>query len=122
MKKIFHITDKKFWNGKEKEYTCDTSTYKTDDGSIHSFESDGFIPCATREQVIDVANHLFKGKNDLIVLVIDESKVHAQIKYENPGNGKLYPRIYGPLNTDAVISVDDLKTDKDGLFVLPDVA
>lgn len=95
------------WNENEKEYAGDT------------LKKEGFIHCSTPDQVIEVANYMFKGRIDLQILVIDEKMVHAPIKYEDAGNGKLYPHIYGPLNTDAVISVFDLNLGIDGMFVLP---
>lgn len=107
MKKIFHIVPKMNWYAGEKEYKGDTLT------------SEGFIHCSTKDQLIEVANYIFKGREDLHLLVIDESKVTQEIKYEDAGNGKLYPHIYGPLNTNAVIDVLDFKPEKDGSFNLP---
>jgi uncharacterized protein (DUF952 family) len=109
MKKILHIAAKDKWTKEAKEYRADT------------LETQGFIHCSTPEQVIEVANYLFSERNDLLLLVIDEEKVQAHIKYEDGGNGKFYPHIYGPLNTDAVISVLEFKPEKDGLFTLPNL-
>lgn len=94
---ILHITTKKDWEkAKEKnEYRGDT------------LDSEGFIHCSTPEQIDEVAQCLFKGKKDLMLLEIDETKVKSEIKYEDAENGKLYPHIYGPLNIDAVINVQD---------------
>jgi len=94
---IFHIATKENWeDGKEKkEYRGDT------------LGSEGFIHCSTPEQINEVAQHLFRGKKNLVLLEIDEARVKSEIKYEGSGNGELYPHIYGPLNTDAVASVRD---------------
>ncbi len=107
MSKILHIIEKDKWNKDAIEYEGDT------------LKTEGFIHCSTPEQVIEVANYMFKGKPDLQLLVIDEDKVHAKIKYEDAGNGKLYPHIYGALNRDAVILILDFSKDKEGSFVLP---
>ena len=65
---------------------------------------------------------MFKGKSGLILLVIDDSKVTPEIKYEDAGNGKLYPHIYGPLNIDAVVKVVDFPPKSDGSFELPNLS
>ena len=107
MKKILHIITKGEWNANNKEYRTE------------SLLTQGFIHCSTPNQVVEVANFLFKGRNDLQILVIDASKVKNIIKYEDAGDGELYPHIYGALNIDAVISVLDFNADQNGLFVLP---
>lgn len=94
---ILHIATKKDWEEGEsrKEYRGDT------------LDSEGFIHCSTPEQIDEVAQYLFREKKDLVLLEIDDAKVYPEIKYEDAGNGKLYPHIYGPLNTDAVKCVKD---------------
>jgi len=94
---ILHIAIKKDW-----EMAKENDEYRGD-----TLDSEGFIHCSTPKQIDGVAQHLFKGKKDLVLLEIDEKKVRPEIKYEDAGNGKLYPHIYGPLNTDAVINVRD---------------
>ena len=98
---IFHITTKQNWEeAKEKgEYRGDT------------LASQGFIHCSTDEQLDEVVQFLFKGKAGLVLLEIDESKVIPKIKYEDGGNGKLYPHIYGSLNVDAVVNVRDFEVE-----------
>lgn len=94
---IFHITTKQTW-----QEATEKGEYRGD-----TLASQGFIHCSTPEQVDEVAQYLFKGKADLVLLEIDETKVTPEIQYEDGGNGKLYPHIYGPLNIDAVINVRD---------------
>jgi uncharacterized protein (DUF952 family) len=106
---ILHICNKNTWEESLKNLKYEGDTLKTE----------GFIHCSTKEQVIEVANYIFKGKEDLILLAIDESKVTPEIKYEDAGNGKFYPHIYGPLNTDAVIKTFEFNSNKDGNFELP---
>ncbi len=107
MKKIFHITPKSDWNPEEKEYRADT------------LSSQGFIHCSTEDQVVGVADHIFKGRKDLQLLVIDEMNVKASVRYEDAGDGNLYPHIYGPLNTNAVVAVLEFKPKADGFFGMP---
>lgn len=106
---ILHIVKKEIWKQAKRigEYRGDT------------LASEGFIHCSKPDQVIEVANYVFKGTQDLVLLVIDENKVISEIKYEDPGNNKLYPHIYGQLNLDAVIKIVDFPTNEDGTFSLP---
>lgn len=81
--------------------------------------TEGFIHCSTKDQVIEVADYIFRGRAGLLLLLIDEAKIKEKIKYEDAGNGKLYPHIYGPLNLDAVIDAVEFSAQADGTFVLP---
>ena len=94
---IFHITSKQAW-----QEATEKGEYRGD-----TLASQGFIHCSTPAQVDEVAQYLFKGKKDLVLLEIDETKVTSEIKYEDGGNGKLYPHIYGPMNIDTVTNVRD---------------
>lgn len=108
---ILHIVKKEAW-----EQAKQSGDYRGD-----TLESEGFIHCSKPDQVIEVADYAFQGTQDLILLVIDESLVANEIKYEDPGNNKLYPHIYGPLNIDAVIKTVDFPAKGDGTFSLPEL-
>jgi len=105
---ILHITKREQWEEAKlgKTYCGDT------------LDSEGFIHCSTPTQVIRVANALFCAKKGLVILCIATAKVQPEIRYEG-SEGELYPHIYGPLNTDAVIKVLDFEPRKDGMFTLP---
>jgi uncharacterized protein (DUF952 family) len=108
---ILHICSIKDW-----EEAKENGVYKAD-----SLSTQGFIHCSTPEQVIEVADYVFKGQSNLILLLIDENKVDHEIKYEDAGNGKLYPHIYGPLNIEAVLDTRDFPADAEGNFKLPNL-
>jgi uncharacterized protein (DUF952 family) len=80
-----------------------------------SLESDGFIHCSQPGQILAVANDYFSGENDLVLLWIDPRKVIPEIRWEEVG-GQVFPHIYGPLNTDAVVAALPFPADEDGLF------
>jgi uncharacterized protein (DUF952 family) len=83
---------------------------------------EGFIHASTLSQVIPVANLLFRGREDLVLLVIDEQRLSAEVRPENiEGGTELYPHIYGPMECDAVESVLPFQPDADGSFELPAV-
>lgn len=106
---ILHICNKKDW-----KKALESGEYQH-----ATLESQGFIHCSKPEQIVKVANFNFKGQEDLILLLIDDKKVTSEIKYEDGGNGELYPHIYGPLNIDAVIGAVDFPANEDGTFFLP---
>lgn len=107
---ILHICSKTDW-----EKALLQGSYKDD-----SLSSEGFIHCSTPEQVLEVADYIFRARPGLIVLIIDPEKVAHEIRYEDAGNGKLYPHVYGPLNLEAVTATIDFPPKSDGTFALPE--
>jgi len=49
-------------------------------------------------------------------LELDADRLVSPIKHEAARSGTVYPHIYGPINTDAVVGVLGLITDEDGRF------
>jgi len=113
MAKIFHIMDKAQWHEvKNNEYYVP-----------ESLNTDGFIHCSKADQILEVANRLFKGKPNLVILKIREADIQDILKYETPLETPQlplkYPHIYGPLNTNAIEKAFDLHPDENGTFKLP---
>jgi uncharacterized protein (DUF952 family) len=89
----------------------------------NSFNEDGFVHCATRSQILRIAKERFAGRSDLILLVVDPSRVKAEVRFENPeGGSELFPHIYGPIERSAVVTVEALSPGSDGTFKLPNIA
>ena len=88
--------------------------------SADTLATEGFIHCTgERELLVTVANHFYRSAVGLfVILVIDEKKVSAEIRWE-PADGYLFPHIYGPLNIDAVREVIGFPRDADGTFTQP---
>ncbi len=85
-----------------------------------SLTTEGFIHCSTSSQIIGVANNLYHGQSDLLILVIDPAQVGAAIVYEDCyETGQQFPHIYGSLPTTAVVRVLDFPCQPDGSFTLP---
>jgi uncharacterized protein (DUF952 family) len=111
-KSLFHILPHGEW-----ERAKERGVYQPE-----SLETDGFIHCSTREQVMRTANLYFRGQPGLMLLTIAADQVKAMIRYEDlMGEGMRFPHIYGPLNLDAVIEESHLMMDMDSRFVVPDV-
>ena len=106
---IYHIVSKSDWAS-----MGDSPLYRGD-----TLDTEGFIHCSTLEQVLDTANYLFKGREDLALLQIDPEKLKSPLKYEDAGDGRLFPHIYGPMEVDAVVAVADFPPNPDGSFDLP---
>ena len=76
---------------------------------VPSLAAEGFIHCSEMEQVAGVLERYYQGQVGLLLLHIDESKLNVPLKYElAPSVNEEFPHIYGRLNLDAVVEVEDL--------------
>ena len=104
---ILHIATRQEW-----ENAQSLGIYRT-----RSLDTQGFIHCSYPDQLVRVANFLFHGHNDLVLLVIESNRVHSDVR-EDEGPDT-YPHIYGPLNLDSVTKVLDFRPNKNGDFEMP---
>jgi uncharacterized protein (DUF952 family) len=87
----------------------------------NSVEIEGFIHCSTLDNVLIPANERFLGRQDLLMLVIDQALVTAAVIAEDcEERGIMFPHIYGPLDLEAVKHVLPFKPDNAGHFSLPE--
>ena len=115
---ILHLASNDAWFAAAK-----SGTYHTD-----SLSTEGFIHCSKPSQIVDVANTFYHGQRGLVLLVIDPSKLKADLKWEPPAEPEpsharasdLFPHVYGPLNLDAVVEVLAFEPSTDGTFSLPE--
>jgi len=109
--RLFHITSLKEWQ------TAKTiGEYKPE-----GFERENFIHCSYRHQLLTVAHRFYRGQNELVVLLIDSSKIDDSVIEENlEGGTELYPHLYGVLPIDAVSSAIAFPCNIDGSFNLPE--
>jgi len=82
--------------------------------------AEGFIHCSTEKQVLRVANAFYHGRNDLVLLKLDEAKLKPEVRWEAPAalgaapgisESDLFPHVFGPINLTAVASVLDFEPD-----------
>jgi uncharacterized protein (DUF952 family) len=88
--------------------------------------TEGFIHCSTAAQLESSGRRHFAGQTGLVVLEIDPLKLRWELRWEESQEGRprgglaehghvvgrppsnqseVYPHLYGPLDVDAVISV-----------------
>ena len=70
-----------------------------------SLVTEGFIHCSTAAQVEASGRRHFAGQTGLVVLEIDPGKLRWELRWEGSSHGGAFPHLYGPLDLDAVISV-----------------
>lgn len=100
---IFHIATVTDWSMRRDTYVPE------------QFVTEGFIHCSTASQLMDVANRMYRGRDDLVILSIDPERIKPGIRYENlEGGEQQYPHIYGPLNIEAVIEYRHTRISQDG--------
>jgi uncharacterized protein (DUF952 family) len=115
---IYHITSRAAWKDARQ-----LGNYRAE-----SLETEGFIHCSTKSQVLPVAENFYQGQRGLLLLMIDPSLLTSDLKWEPssggtppPGvpEGDLFPHVYGPINLDAVVKVFDLDADPNGKYKFP---
>lgn len=106
MSVIYHLVTADYWRSRDS-----AAPYLPRD-----FESDGFIHCTRGlDLLLQVANTFYRdAPGEFLLLVIDESQVSAEIKYESG-----FPHIYGPLNRGAIVAMHTMNRHADGRFELP---
>ena len=96
---VFHITTQEAWQAAQAN------------GAL----TPAFIHCSQVEQILWVANGIFRGQDDLLLLEIDPRRLQAEIHWDFVEN-TFFPHIYGPLNIDAVTTARPFVPDADGIF------
>ena len=108
---IYHLTSLDEWNTAQTRIEYQPS----------QFAVDGFIHCSYLHQLLSVANRIFRGQKNLVVLVIESSKTNSKIIDENlEGGTELYPHLYGLLPINAVKEAIAFPGNNDGSFSLPE--
>jgi uncharacterized protein (DUF952 family) len=107
---ILHCTQRASWDA-----ACGHGQYVAP-----SLRTSGFIHFSTPEQILRVANFLFRGQSGLVLLCVETQRLRAQVRYENlEGGREPFPHVYGPLNLDAVSQVVEFPCESDGSFRMP---
>ena len=105
---ILHIVPRAAWEAAQAAGVYEGDTLATE----------GFIHCSTEHQVHKPANFLFHGRDDIMLLVIDESRLPVKLTWED-SDGEIFPHLYAPLPLDAVAAVHEYHPEPDGSFTPP---
>jgi uncharacterized protein (DUF952 family) len=108
---IFKILSRQDWTA-----AASKGVYK---GSVHDAR-DGFIHFSTANQLAETATKHFAGQADLVVVAINAKQLPQEaLKWEASRGGDLFPHLYGVLDPDTALWVDDLVWDDSGAPILP---
>jgi uncharacterized protein (DUF952 family) len=110
---VLHITERSDWEEAQRAGTYLVSTRGV------SLEQQGFIHCSLPHQLRGVAEASYADTDDLVVLVIDQATLTAEVRFEDGGDGERYPHIYGPLRLASVADVIPVGRDAAGRLILP---
>ena len=97
---IYHVTTEAEWKAAEEKGVYEAASLK----------AEGFIHCSEEHQVAGVLERYFAGQTGLVKLVIDTNKLTSRYVQEwSPSTQDTFPHIYGPINVDAVIGVQEIE-------------
>jgi len=91
-------------------------------GEYHpdSLDSQGFVHCSKPGQIVVVADINHPDSDEMVLLLLDESRLDSPVRYETSGDGaSAFPHVYGPLTLDGVVDSFSFEQDETG-YRLPD--
>lgn len=80
---------------------------------------DGFIHFSDAKQVAETAAKHFAGRENLLLVSVDAESLGEALKWEPSRGGALFPHLYGELQMDAVVQVDELPLNHAGQHKFP---
>ncbi len=87
---VLHIAEARVW-----EAASAVGEYRFSTGG-RSLAEVGFIHCSHRHQVERVANAVYRGTDQLVLLTIDPDRVGSEVKEEPVEGVERFPHLYGP--------------------------
>ena len=104
---VYHLVSPAWW-----ETFADKDYYESE-----TLQEETFIHFSTREQVNGTLSNFFKGVQRIFLLHIDASKLTSTLVFEDLFRiGIEFPHLYGCLNKDAVMEVQELLADEKGIL------
>ncbi len=74
-----------------------------------SLDTEGFIHCSFADQLDAVIARYYADADNLVVLGIETDLLMSRIIKETSTKSEIYPHVYGPINRNAIISVNHRK-------------
>lgn len=112
---IFHLALPADW-----EAATDSGVYPMSTRGV-TVEREGFVHCSFAHQVLDVARRFYDDVDELVVLHLDREVLEADLRIESPADGidELFPHVYRPIPTDAVVATQPWRRAADGWAAPP---
>ncbi|MGH9948228.1 MAG: DUF952 domain-containing protein [Pyrinomonadaceae bacterium] len=73
----------------------------------NSLHTEGFIHCSFENQLPAVLKRYYSGAKKVVILTIETEKLKSKLVEEPSTGGEVYPHIYGRLNHNAVVNVEE---------------
>ena len=109
-KSIYRLCEKNDW-----DHALTLGVYRGTDLDIQ----DGYIHLSTAEQVMETAKIYFCGVEHLLLLRINANELGDDLRWEKSRNGEIFPHFYGPLKTEFIRTITELKLDDNGIHIFP---
>ena len=94
---IYHIVLPEVWeNFKNKDF------YEAE-----SLQTEAFIHCSFAEQISGVLERYYKGAEKVLILHLETDKLTSKLVEEPSTNSEIYPHIYGKINRDAIVEIEE---------------
>lgn len=111
MAPLFHIALRRDWQQARERGAYRVSTLGK------RLDQEGFIHLSFAHQVKLVADAMYAGRTDLVLLELDPARLRAPIRVQPvPGSEQQFPHLYGEVDLDAVVMVHALQPRLDGTF------
>ena len=72
-----------------------------------SLATEGFIHCSYASQLEGVLERYYSGVEKVLILTIETDKLLSKLVKEASTNDELFPHIYGRLNINSVVDVEE---------------
>ena len=72
-----------------------------------SLQTEGFIHCSFAEQIAPVLGRYYQNAEKVLILHLDTDKLTAKLVEEPSTNNEIYPHIYGQINNDAIVKIEE---------------
>jgi uncharacterized protein (DUF952 family) len=94
---IYHVVLPEVW-----EHFRTRPSYQAE-----SLQTEGFIHCSYQDQLDAVLDRYYKNAGRVLVLHIETDKLKSKLVEEPSTGGEMYPHLYGRLNHNAVVKVEE---------------
>lgn len=94
---IYHISLPENW-----EKFKGKPSYQAD-----SLATEGFIHCSYEQQLPAVLKRYYSGAERVMILKLDTAKLLSKLVEEPSTNNEIYPHIYGRINQNAIVDVEE---------------